>query len=81
MDINWSIETNIFSSPSGNIRGIVIGLFGNGKKSKRVLHATLLTDGTPKITTSVLDKGSTIADLESYSDLLKAFAKELTDLA
>ena len=81
MDINWSIETNIFSSPSGNVRGIVIGLFRQGKKSKRVLHATLLTDGPPNITISALNNGSAVADLESYSDLLMAFAKKLTDLA
>lgn len=79
MSSNWSIDEEIFDKPSGDVRGIVLGLVGSGKSEKRVILARIHTNAPPSISTWTLNKPS-IDDLRAHAELLAAFAKRLEEL-
>ncbi len=53
MSKDLTIETTLFGSPSGNVRGIIIGLIDVNGKPKRIAYASLLTDREPAITLDI----------------------------
>jgi hypothetical protein len=67
-----AIEKTIFSVPSGNVRGVILAKFGEGKKEKRIALATLFVDKDPTIKLSLPSK-VTLRDVDGYADALKEF--------
>ena len=69
-----SIQVTMFPVPSGNVSGIVAGFSKVAGKTKRIAHATVLTDKEPAVSLSLpakvdlRDMGELIAVLTSFTD-------------
>lgn len=74
-----NIESTIFDTPSGNVRGVItLTLTLKGKK-QRLAHATLLTDLPPDIRLDV-PKRIAIDDLPIVAESLAAFEKTVQEI-
>ncbi|MBC8741690.1 hypothetical protein F6X40_34580 [Paraburkholderia sp. UCT31] len=73
-----AVEVLLFDTPSGDIRGTVLG-FGLFKgKGKRIAHAYIPVEGEPKISLDV-PKAVTVEDIARIGGVLALFVEKLND--
>lgn len=74
-----ALETIMFDTPSGDVRGIVTAFADIKGKRKRIAHATILVGKDPSVTLDV-PKAVQIGDLPRVVAVLQAFTAKVTSL-
>jgi len=74
-----AVEVNMFSQPSGTVRGIVTAFMNRKGKRIRIAHATLLVAQEPTLTVEIPRKMA-MEELLAALEVLKEFAKTVMSL-